>query len=225
MKATVRKPLLVVLAIVAASGSIASFTGSAIATHAPANKVSVAASTMERMQTQLVEGASSSSVELLRGKMKTSAPTDLVLQVAAECALVTNTVNVGDSDSEAVATVRVWVEIDGKPVSVSQNAGDNGQVVFCNRAFRSSIANFADQDDIEEEDDGVKEEEELRLYERTRSAHAFNWIKLNVGKGTHSIVVRSILEAEVTGAGTATAIVGSRTMVVEPTKLANDASF
>ncbi len=188
------------------------------ATHQPADKVNVSASTVELMQTQVGLGSSSSGpVTLLSGTFRNSTPTDLIIQVTAECALWTDIVS---PESEAAATVTVWVELDGARVPVTSDSNgdgvfddpDDGKVIFCNRAFRISTPLFVG--DV------------IRLFQKTRSANAFNWGALNVGNGIHTLVVKAQLDASVTGVGTfAQAAVGKRTLVVEPAKLANDAAF
>jgi hypothetical protein len=114
-------------------------------------------------------------------------------------------------ESETVATVKVWVEIDGVPVPVTSDPAkggpDDGRVVFCNRDFRISTLIPIVIDD---------------LFIKTRSANAFNWGALNVGAGIHTIKVKARLEGEVTVMGNAHAAVGKRTLIVEPSKLAND---
>lgn len=200
--------LVLVVALVALAVGGLPFAG---ATHSPADKVAVAGSTLEVMTAPIAEGATSERHTLLAGSLRTSSPTDLILQVTAECALLTDVTNVGNSDSQSTAQVKIWIEIDEQPVGVT--GGDNGEVVFCNRAFRVVITDLDDEDAT------------FQHFLRTRAANAFNWITLNVGSGIHSIAVLAQLEATVTGAGMAQAIVGKRTLVVEPTKLANDASI
>lgn len=192
--------------------------GPAGATHAPANKVQVSGSTVQFMHSELVAaGQATDRVKLLTGSIKTSKPTDLIFQVTAECALWTDVKTIGDADSEAFAQVRVWVEVDGRPVKVSADPADDGKVVFCNRAFRSKTTNFDDD----------SSDDEIALFMRDRHANGFNWAKLNLGSGPHSIEVFAELEAKITqtgpGGAFADAAVGKRTLVVEPTKLANDA--
>ena len=185
------------------------------ATHQPADKMAVAGSNVEFITTPLLSGASSTTVELLSGTMKTSSPTDLILSVTLECALWTDITTIGNDDSEAAARVKVWVEIDGVPVGVSgtDEGEDAGKVVFCDRAYRRTTTDFDDED------------ARIDSYLRTRSAHAFNWVDLNLGSGLHTIVVKGQLDTAVTGAGMAQAAIGKRTLVVEPTKLANDVSI
>jgi hypothetical protein len=194
--------------------------GPAVATHAPANKVQVAGSAVQFMHSELVEaGQPTDRVRLLTGSIKTSKPTDLIFQVTAECALWTNIGTVGNGISEAFAQVLIWVEVDGQPVKVSSDdtGEDAGKVVFCNRAFRSETTNFDDDD----------EDDEIALFMRDRHANGFNWTKLNLGSGPHSIEVFAELTTQVTeddpAEAFADAAVGKRTLVVEPTKLANDA--
>jgi hypothetical protein len=209
-----RRSSLVAAAIVV-TALVFSAMGGAVANHQPANKVSVAASNIQTMETVALTGAQSNIVELFNETLKTSAPEDLILQLTAECALVTNIVNVGNSDSQAIASVRVWMEIDGSPVIVASDGpgspAEQAQVVFCNRAFRMVITDLDDQD------------AQFRQYLQTRNANAFNWMALNVGSGIHNVVVKAQLEAAVTGAGEARAMIGKRSLVIEPTKLINDA--
>lgn len=211
-----------VVAVAAAIGAmVASLIGPAGADHQPANKVAAAGSTLEVMTAPLVDGAASEEATLLSGTMRTSAPTDLLIEVNAECALFTDTIirtpaGPGESDaSEAVAKIELWVEIDGTPVPVTE--GDDGRVVFCNRAQFNQVTIGPEDDD---EDD-----HEFRQYLDTRSANSFSWITLNVGSGIHEIVVKAMLTANVTGAGDAKAMVGKRTLIVQPERMANDASI
>jgi hypothetical protein len=194
----------------------ASFVERAGATHQPADKVGVSASVMEVMQTQVGVGSSSSPpVTLLSATFRNSSPTDLMIQVTGECAVWTDIVS---PESEAAAQVTVWIELDGARVAVTSDANedgifndpDDGKVVLCNRAFRISAPAL----DL------------IRLFQKTRAANAFNWVALNVGSGIHRLEVKAQLDASVVGVGTfAQAAVGKRTLVVEPAKLANDATF
>jgi hypothetical protein len=188
------------------------FAPQAEATHQPADKMAVSGSTVEFITTPLLGGAESTTVELLSGQLKTSSPTDLVLSVTLECALWTDITTIGNDESEAVARVKVWVEIDGVPVGVNgEDTGDDaGKVVFCDRAYKRTTTDFDDDD------------ARIDSYLRTRSAHAFNWIDLDLGSGLHTVVVKGQLDTAVTGTGMAQAAIGKRTLVVEPTKLAND---
>ena len=178
------------------------------ANHAPADKIGVSASTVEVLSTPLVAGSSSQDVTLLSWTLKTSSPTDLSISVHAECGLWTDVQVIGGGNSSSNASVKVWVEVDGTPVSVSEQSGDDGKIVFCNRELRLDAAvPFLD------------------LFQRSRSANAFQWMDLNVGAGFHTVEVKARLDSNVTGIGMAQAGVGRRTLIVEPVKLANDATF
>lgn len=214
-----------VLTAAAIGALAATLVGPATANHQPANKIAVAGSGLESMQVALVEGSTSEEISLMSSTLRSSNPTDLIFEVTAECALFTDVIirtpaEAGGTDSsEAVATVKVWVEIDGQPVAVAtDDTGEEaGKVVFCNRAQYSRVTIGPDDDD---EDD-----HEFEQYIRSKTANAFNWIALNVGSGIHQIEVKAQLEASVTGAGAAEAFVGKRTLVVQPEKLANDATI
>ena len=184
----------------------------------PADKVMAVASDVEVMQSQSLIGSSSAEVTLLHGTMRTSTPADLMISVTAETGLYTAVTTVFTNESEARAKVLVWVEIDGLrvPVSFDSNGDgvfddpDDGRVVFNNRDFGLSSINLLAV---------------LTAFEKTRSANAFNWIALNVGPGVHSIVVKGRLETIALSAATSAAAVGKRTMIAEPSKLANDVTI
>src|SRR5919198_1188424 len=90
------------LALVVAGGAALTLTSppQARATHEPADKINVSASTVEVMQTQVGLGASSQQVTLLSATFRNSTPADLIIQVTEECALWTDIVS---PESEAAA--------------------------------------------------------------------------------------------------------------------------
>src|SRR5436309_8253183 len=186
------------------------------ANHLPADKIGVSASVMQVMVATAspVGPVSSGTVMLLQATLRNSSPTDLMIQVSAECGLWTDIVS---PSSDAKASVKVWVELDGSPVPVTTDSNgdgvnddpDDGKVVFANRDFQIT---------------GLLSADVLKLYLSTRNADEFNWITLNVGSGIHSLVVKGRLDVQVTGAGYAKAAIGKRTLIAEPAKLANDAT-
>lgn len=191
---------LVVLIALLSSGK----GGPAVATHKPANVVTAAGSTVE------VVGPGE-EVTLLTGTLRTASPTDLILSVTAECALTTNVTTVGNDDSSAFGQVRVWVEIDGNPVGVT--SGDDGKVVFCNRAYQRKTSQFDDEDAT------------IETFFSTRAANGFNWLALNVGNGIHVITVKGELTETAVNKASAKAAVGKRTLFIKPEMLANDATI
>lgn len=193
------------------------------ATHQPADKVVAAGSKIKSF-------APGENVELLRATLRTSSPTDLILAVSMECSILTRLVtNNSNPDASAQGKIRSWVEIDGKIVPVNgfsspgqvgltpENTGnDSDKVTFCNRVYQRSVT------DQEDPLDGI---DETRDYIDTKSANAFNWLRLNLGNGVHTIVVKGELSASATGDGSlAEAYVGNRSLIVQPAKLANDAA-
>ena len=177
----------------------------AVATHEPANKVSAAGSTA-------VVSAPGEDVVLLSEKVKTSKPSDLILSVTLECVITTELTTVGNDSQSAEGRVRVWVEIDDKPVPVSADdpAADSGRVTFCDRLEERATTLFDDEDAT------------IRTLVRTGHAEGFNWMALDVGSATHTIEVHAQLVTSATESASALAAVGKRTLIVEPTKSAND---
>ena len=186
------------------------------ANHLPADKIGVSASAVEVMTATAspIGPVSSGPVVLLQATLRNSTPTDLMIRFTGESALWTDIVS---PSSDAMASVKIWAEIDGSPVPVTSDANgdgvandpDDGRVVLANRDFR--IASLISADVIS-------------LYLSTRNAGAFQWMALNVGSGIHNVVLKGQLDVQVAGAGLAKAAVGKRTLFVEPAKLANDAT-
>jgi hypothetical protein len=191
----------------------------------PANKAVAGGSKVKSIAVNGVE-------ELMSATFKTSKPEDLLISVSAECSILTDVVIPGSADPGATQTasargaVRVWVELDGKivpiedvstpPQSPEGHAGtDADKVTFCDRLHQRTVT------DKEDPEDGV---DGSRDYQDTKSANAFTWVRLNAGSGAHTLKVFGQFTTSAVGAGSnAAAYVGNRSLVIEPTKLANDA--
>jgi hypothetical protein len=191
----------------------------------PANKAVAAGSKAEVI-------APNTNKPIMSATFKTSKPTDLLIGVSLECAILTDVVINGGPDvptetASAEGTVRVWAELDGKIVPIedvsappqdpaqSGTGDETDKVTFCDRLHQRTIT------DAEEDPDGI---DKSRDYQRSKSANAFNWVRLNAGSGMHTLVIKADLTTTAVGEGSkAEAIIGNRTLVVEPTKLANSA--
>lgn len=184
------------------------------ADHEPANKVAAAGSETEVM-------GPGEKVVLLEETLKTSSPADLILQLTAECDILTDLTTGGNGAEDsagAFGQVRTWIEIDGKVVPVSSDdATDTGKVVLCNRAHNKTVT------DAEDPADGTDEERDMT---QTRQANGFNWLALDTGfvyddpaNGNNivEIVVYADYDTDTAGEALAEAFVGSRTLIAEPT--------
>jgi hypothetical protein len=179
-------------------------------THEPADKAAASGSSVEVL-------APNERVLLLSETMRVSTPSDLILQLTAECALTTELTTVGNDTSEAAGSVRLWIEIEGTPVAVSSEGGD-GRVTFCNKVSRRETSMFDDEDAT------------IKTYEAARTANAFNWFAFDVGtdalydKNGDNVVKIDVfgqLTTTATSNASALAAVGQRTLIVEPTKASN----
>lgn len=182
----------------------ATFLAPAIATHQPADKLSAFGSDLE-------VGEPGETLTILSGSMRSSSTTDIIVTLSLECSIITEVVTVGNDASEAQAKIVAWVEVDGVPIGVT--AGDNGEVTFCDRLNRQTTSLFDDDDAT------------IESYQATKSSHSFTWVALNLGNGIHTIEAKAALTAVTSDQEAfADAFIGKRTLVVEPTKLANDIS-
>jgi hypothetical protein len=217
------------LALTGSAGSVAASNG--------ADKIYTSGSTREEHSLDTkVDGNTSAAFTLASGSIKTSTPTDLYLMAQTETALWTNVKATGkDETSQANAGLTCWIEIDGTPVPVSHDypndwAADRqaaSEVVFNYRDFRVQTSFLGDIEDITDDD------EYLALWLKTRSTHGFNWAALNLGSGdydgstnVHTVELKGRLEVYADdNKAQAKAVVGPRTLLGVPAKLANDASI
>lgn len=215
-----------VLAVGLAAGYFAS-QGLAAGSGMPANKAVAAGSKIKSIAVNGVE-------ELMSATFKTSKPEDLLISISAECSILTDVVIPGSATGGATQTanargaVRIWATLDGKivpiedvsappqdPSAPTHTGTDADKVTFCDRLHERTVT------DKEDEEDGI---DGSRDYIDTKSANAFNWVRLNAGSGPHTLKVWGEFTTSALGTGSnAKAYVGNRSLVIEPTKLANDA--
>lgn len=189
----------------------------------PANKVAASGSGIE------VVGPGADTL-LLSETVKINNPTDLIIGVTAECAIITQVTNSANGETErAFGEVKIYVTIDGIPVKVGETDKDSGKVVFCNRAqaqqWSDKAGETAANPTVDEDDD------ELRQYLNTRTANGFNWMALNVGttypgvdgdSNVHTIKVWADWDVQTTSADALAEVrVGNRTLILEPVKSAH----
>ena len=159
---------------------------------------------------------------LLETTFKAGGPQDAVLSVSLECSLVTDVFSTTIDDhpegytavGRAEAHVRVWVEVNGVPVTLNSE-GDDGKITFCDRVHQQEIR------DIDDSTGNFT----IRQLQETMSANAFNWITLDLGSGVHTIRVLGTIEAANTEGSFAQGGIGKRTLVVEPVDFAHGATF
>ena len=211
--------------VVLLAGVLVSQALQAGATHQPANKAASSASNVRD-----VTGVTGQTTTILQETMKVASPTDLILQTTAECALITS-VTTGDEagdqatdTAQAEAQIEIRIKLDGTVVPVDSTAGDDGWIVFCNRLYRQTATDAEGDGDIDQMDS----------YISSRTANAFNWFAFDVGAnydapdvpaGTGNNLVEVVVEARFTETATtdavADAMVGRRSIVVEPTNASN----
>ena len=206
---------------------------SATATHTPADKVVASGDSL----TVVNEGENQT---ILTATIKSSKPSDLMMHVSAECAVETTHMRDGKtSTNEAQGTARLWLEIDGKIVPIMSSSAppqdpaqqpggtEEDKVTFCHReeGFSKTDNNVlcTAENPLPPLTNQCETEE---WFQNTKTANAFNWVRLNVGSGTHTIRLKAdVVEesgASTGDASTAQAYIGNRSLIVEPTKMSND---
>jgi hypothetical protein len=224
---------LVGLAVVAAFALAAIIGTSAVATHTPADKVVAAGDAL----TDVTEG---NDQTILTARIKSSKPSDLMMHLSAECSVRTEFTRDGKvSNNTADGFARLWLEIDGKIVATQSTSAppqdpatqpggtDADKVTFCRRTegYDKTDNNVActAENPVPPLTNQCETES---WFQDTKTANAFNWVRLNVGSGEHLIEVKAdVVDTETASAGDtseATATIGNRTLIVEPTKMSND---
>ena len=169
-------------------------------------------------------------LELLRATVHNSKTADIVLSLSMECSIITDNVIAGSTApgaSESATTagkVRAWIEIDNVIVPIVSSSSqsqtppaagdDTDKVTFCNRVFNRTVT---DKEDPQDGYDGSRD------YIETKDSNAFNWVRLNMGAGTHTIVVYGDFSHSFSPGSSASAYIGNRSLVGTPGKFANDA--
>jgi len=175
----------------------------------PADKATATGSTVQVF-------APNTDVTLLKAQLKTSTPEDLLLAVTLECSILTQVSTTGTATSSASGEVDVWVEVDGVNVPVDRHAADGGRVTFCRRDATQTVTDG---------DQGSTSGDTITEYLNTKAAHGFNWAAYNVntfaGTNIHTVTVHATLTTSNTSNASAQAAVGNRSLVIEPTKLAD----
>lgn len=205
------------------AGLVVVQTSGAQANHLPADKPFAAAS-------KTVRFSPNADIPLLSATVKNAKPTDMILLVSLECSIITDNVIPGSTTPGGTAsatttgTVRTWITVDGKIVPIISSSSppqnpppsgdDTDKVTFCNRVFNRTVQ---DSEDPQDGYDGSRD------YIATKSANAFNWVRLNMGSGTHTIVLHGELTHSFSPGSNASAYVGNRSMIGQPGKFANDA--
>lgn len=209
------------------------------ANHQPADKV--VASGGKVVVVPGPQQAGPGGTTLLSTTFKTSSPTDLMVHVTLECAILTTLRNEGGGDAgrtsftSAEGQIRVWLEFDGQIVPINDLSSnpqpqheaigdDTDKVTFCENE-RSQGIEDAEFHEAHPDGDG---HDTLETYLATKYANGFNWIRLNTGNGLHTLEVKADLrlETEATnGEALAEGYVGNRMLIVEPTKMSNHASI
>jgi len=233
------------------TGVLVSQTLQAVANHMPADKVVAASGEVMETGTTINtvvpgEQIATAPVELLEVSFRSSSPSDLMLQVTLECAIITEVLVPGDDDGgssnsgEAEGRIKTWLTFDDngtdpqeiipintfsanpQPSNPSAIGDDSDKVTFCNTANKITLTDAEENEGGQPGGDG---NDELRNYLRLKHSNAFNWIYFNAGNGIHKVELwAQFIPGSSTSTGSSTSgYVGNRMIIIEPTKFPNDA--
>jgi len=175
------------VAILSVSMVAMALSQSAVA--APANKTLIGSS-------DLVGIASTSGwTKIISGQIKTSTPSDLIVTHNQECSIHTG-LNLDEGTEEATSAIREEIKlvVDGKVVPAAfgedPNDAQYGLITMCGRAYHIDTNVLSTVFALCENDDLCTETEIFfDSYIRTKQAHSWSWIVLDVGSGVHDVEV------------------------------------
>lgn len=156
---------------------------------------------------------------IVSGTIKTSTPSDLIVSHNQECAIHTG-LNLDEGTGEATSAIReeIRLVVDGTVVPATfadphTSAPDQfGLITMCGRAYNMDTNVLSTLFDLCEAVEGIEgvtyecpDEIFLDSYIRTKQAHSWDWVVLNVGSGEHVVEVQAkitkALEAIGNGSG------------------------
>jgi hypothetical protein len=154
--------------------------------------------------------------------IKTSSPSDLIVRHNQECTIHTG-LNLDQDIEKATSAVREDIRLkvtraDGTTeyVSAVPGTGDDGIITMCGRAYEIDtnvlstvydLCAFVESLDLdldgEPDNADVCEGDEVYFdsFIRTKAAHGWDWIVLDLGSGTHLVEVQAKLVSELDAIG------------------------
>jgi len=188
------------VAVLAMSTVAIALSQSAMA--APANKTAIGSGSMGAI------ADSDGWTTIVAGTIKTSTPSDLIVRHNQECAIHTG-LNLDQDNEKATSAVRedIRLLVDGV-VQPATYGDEDGIVTLCGRAYHIDtnvlstvydLCAFAESLDLD--GDGVPDNTEVcesdeiyfDSYIRTKQAHGWDWVVLDVGSGVHTVEVQAML--------------------------------
>jgi hypothetical protein len=212
------------VAVLAMSTVAIAFSQTAIA--APANKTIMGSGYMG------AQIAADGWQTIISGTIKTSTPSDLVISHDQECTIHTG-LNLDQDNEQATSAIRqdVRLLVDGNVVPATYGDTD-GIVTLCGRAYHMDtnvlstvyeLCTWAESLDLDL--DGQPDNAEVcsadeiyfDSFIRTKQAHGWHWVAIDVGSGEHTVEVQSKLVNELDGVGNQNGKKGKATDSNDPT--------
>ncbi len=189
------------VAILAMSTVAIALSQSAIA--APANKTVMGSGDIGAL------ASSDGWYSIISGTIKTSDPSDLIVNHNQECVIHTG-LNLDNKNEKATSAVRedIRLLVDGEVIPATYGDTD-GIVTLCGRAYHIDtnvlstvweLCSFLEgEEGFDRNDICSADEIYFDSFIRTKQAHSWSWVVLDVGKGVHDIEVQAKLFNELDG--------------------------
>lgn len=171
----------------------------------PANKTTYGETTVG------VLAAESGWMPISTATIKTSTPSDLRVSHNQECTIHTG-LNLDQFEEQATSSIREDVRLriitasgEDRIIPAVPGTSDNGEVTLCSRAYNIDtnvlstvweLCQFVESSDGLDTDACTGDEVYFDSFIRTKQAHSWDWIAMNLGAGTHTVIVEAKLVNE-----------------------------
>lgn len=182
----------------------------------PANKTTYGSSQVGAL------AASSGWYTIASADIKTSSPSDLIVRHNQECTIHTG-LNLDQNTETATSAIREDIRLvvhraDGTTETIPAVPGtdDDGVITMCGRAYHidtnvlSTVYDLcAFVESLDLDGDGVPDNEDIcegdevyfDSFIRSKSAHSWDWVVMDLGAGTHTVEVQANLINELDSVG------------------------
>lgn len=171
----------------------------------PANKTSYGDTTIG------VLSAESGWMPISVASIKTSTPSDLRISHNQECTIHTG-LNLDQDNEQATSSIREDIRLriltaDGEDriIPAVPDTNDDGEITLCGRAYHIDtnvlstvweLCQFVESEDGLDTEVCSGDEVYFDSFIRTKQAHSWDWIAIDMGSGTHTVIVEAKLVNE-----------------------------
>ena len=171
----------------------------------PANKTTYGDTTIGALSAQ------SEWMPISSATIKTSTPSDLRISHNQECTIHTG-LKLDQDNEQATSSIREDIRLriltadgENRIIPAVPGTNDDGEITLCGRAYHIDtnvlstvweLCQFVEGEDGLDTEVCSGDEVYFDSFIRTKQAHSWDWIAMNLGSGTHTVIVEAKLVNE-----------------------------